>query len=380
MMSSIKQWDIFCKIVDNFGDIGVCWRLAKQLHTEYQLDICLWIDDLRVAQQLIPNLNPELRSQHVDGIHIQHWQTHIPFKQAAEVVIEAFGCELPSNYLALMHAETTWINLEYLSAEAWVADFHGRHSKHGALTRHFFFPGFSAASGGLLREHNIVTHNQILAKDIERQAFFQHLHIAPATDDALKVSLFCYPNAPVHPLLHAMAKGSQPIQCFVPSTGILPKIAALFDEITLNVGDQRTDKNLTLTILPFLSQTDYDRLLASCDINFVRGEDSWIRAIWSGKPFIWQPYWQTENTHIKKLEAFLALLDPHADSLTLQANQALHWSWSNNALKPETWRKYLQYLNALQQLYARQSAELATLPDLASNLVSFIEKLRTNKI
>ena len=24
-------WDIFCSVVDNFGDIGVTWRLARQL-------------------------------------------------------------------------------------------------------------------------------------------------------------------------------------------------------------------------------------------------------------------------------------------------------------------------------------------------------------
>jgi hypothetical protein len=22
------HWDIFCRVIDNFGDIGVCWRLA----------------------------------------------------------------------------------------------------------------------------------------------------------------------------------------------------------------------------------------------------------------------------------------------------------------------------------------------------------------
>lgn len=377
----MTRCDVFCKIVDNFGDIGVCWRLAKQLHTEHQFAINLWIDDLNVARQLIPSLNPELSSQHVDGIHIQHWQTHSQFKQAAEVVIEAFGCELPASYLACMHAKTIWINLEYLSAESWVADFHARHSKLGSLTRHFFFPGFSAGSGGLLREQKIIANNQAIAESTtQQQAFFKGLQVKSLTHDVLKVSLFCYPNAPIHALLHAMADGSQAIQCFVPATGILPKVAEFFGVTALNVGEQRSHKNLTLNVLPFLSQADYDYLLASCDINFVRGEDSWIRAIWAGKPFVWQPYWQTENSHMTKLEAFLALLDTQADNLTLRASRALNLAWSGSSVSTEIWQDYLGHLDTLRQLYAAQSAELAAMPDLATNLVIFIEKLRTNKI
>ena len=24
-------WDIFCQVIDNHGDVGVCWRLAREL-------------------------------------------------------------------------------------------------------------------------------------------------------------------------------------------------------------------------------------------------------------------------------------------------------------------------------------------------------------
>lgn len=381
MKSSTKQWDIFCKIVDNFGDIGVCWRLAKQLHTEHQLDITLWIDDLSVAKQLIPELDPQRITQHLDGIHIRHWQTNSPFKQAAEVVIEAFGCELPTDYVALMHADTCWINLEYLSAEPWVADFHGRHSKRGALTRHFYFPGFNNTTGGLLQERDIVASNQMFAKNTEQQqAFFQRLQVAPATHHALKVSLFCYPNAPINALLHAMANGSQAVHCFVPATSILPKVADFFDAAALSIGEKLTNKNLTVHVLPFLSQADYDHLLASCDINFVRGEDSWIRAIWAGKPFIWQPYWQTEDTHLTKLQAFLDIFYSDIDTESKHANTALYLAWTQDKLETKIWDDYLQHLSSLQQLHSSQSAQLAAQPDLASNLVIFIENLPSNKI
>ena len=25
------HWDMFCRVIDNYGDIGVCWRLAADL-------------------------------------------------------------------------------------------------------------------------------------------------------------------------------------------------------------------------------------------------------------------------------------------------------------------------------------------------------------
>lgn len=377
----MKHWDIFCKIVDNFGDIGVCWRLAKQLHAEHGISVCLWIDDLVVASQLIPTLNAGQSSQHVDAIHIQHWHAHSQFNQAAEVVIEAFGCTLPATYLTLMRPETVWLNLEYLSAEPWVADFHGRHSKHDQLTRHFFFPGFTASTGGLLREHSIIESNQQLAVNPTlQQALCKRLCLSAPASDSLKISLFCYPNAAINDLLNAMASGTQYIQCYVPATSILPKVAAFFGQEHLLAGDVRIHKNLTVSVLPFLSQTDYDSLLAYCDINFVRGEDSWIRAIWAGKPFIWQPYWQTENTHIIKLKAFLETFYAQADITSQDANTALYLAWANTSLTAQTWQDYLQQLSTLQQLHAEQLLQLAMLPDLASNLVIFIENFRLNKI
>lgn len=377
----MKHWDIFCKIVDNFGDIGVCWRLAKQLRSEHNLNICLWIDDLTVAQQLIPGLNPALPSQHIEDIHIQHWQTHSQFQQAADVVIETFGCELPAAYQALMYANTPWVNLEYLSAENWVSDFHGRHSKRGALTRHFYFPGFDGTTGGLLREHNVFKNNPQMANSaMQQQGLCDRLDIPLPAADTLKISLFCYNNAAIHALLNALASGAQATECYVPATGILPAVAAFFGTGSLTAGDVRRRDNLTLRVLPFLSQTDYDKLLAFCDMNFVRGEDSWIRAIWAGKPFIWQPYWQTENTHITKLKAFLEKHYADADKSSREINAALYLAWSEGKFETRIWENYLQQLSLLQSLHLRQSQQLAALPDLASNLVIFIENLAANKI
>jgi uncharacterized repeat protein (TIGR03837 family) len=378
----MKRWDIFCKIVDNFGDIGVCWRLAKQLEHEHGIKVRLWIDDLNIASQLIPSLDTTQRTQPVDNITITAWDADTSFDQAANVVIEAFGCELPASYLALMQPDTIWINLEYLSAEPWVEGFHARHSKHGSRTRHFFFPGFTKATGGLLREYDIVENNQKIASSKQlRSDFFRQLNLTLDDDSTtLEISLFSYPHAPISDLLSVMADSATKISCYVPATSILPKISTFFGKESIAAGDHLRFNNLSLHVLPFLSQADYDKLLASCDINFVRGEDSWIRAIWAGRPFIWQPYLQTEDTHLIKLNAFLDVFYSGCEDTAQQATIAMHKAWASEQITASTWQDYLSNISTLETFTAQQTSTLASQADLATNLVIYIEKLQHNKI
>ena len=121
-------WDIFCTVVDNFGDIGVSFRLARQLAAEHEVAVRLWVDDLASLQQLCPELDPEQEVQFQHGVEVRHWAQNFPDVLPGDVVIEAFACDLPENYLAAMAARTVkpiWINLEYLSAETWVQGCHG---------------------------------------------------------------------------------------------------------------------------------------------------------------------------------------------------------------------------------------------------------------
>lgn len=374
----MKQFDIFCKIVDNFGDIGVCWRLARQLAHEYGIDIRLWIDDLTVAKQLIPTLDTSSRVQMVDHITIAAWDQDTHFERAADVVIEAFGCDLPETYQTLMKPETIWVNLEYLSAESWVEGFHAKYSKRGNLTRHFFFPGFTRETGGLLRENDIVEQNRRIATSQSRQAeFFRQLNLHVDTDSqALQISLFSYPQAPIHDLLSAIADSGQQTVCYVPATAILPKIADFFGKASISTGDSLSLGSLQLHVLPFLSQDNYDKLLASCDINFVRGEDSWVRAIWAAKPFIWQPYRQTEDTHLVKLQAFLDLFYQDCDSTAAQSATALHHAWTSEHMTAALWRDYLANLDTLKAFAQHRTTILTADADLASNLVIYIENLQ----
>ena len=354
-----RRWDIFCRVVDNFGDIGVCWRLAKQLQDEYALDVRLWVDDLNVASKIVTDLDAKLKHQKMNGVEVCLWRHDESFVSVtpADVVIEAFACELPQPYIQNMVAKKPiWLNLEYLSAEAWVDDFHAQSSIHPVtgLRKTFFFPGFTDNTGGLIREQNL--------KSI-REAAKAKMSLLTS----LQVSLFCYPEAPINSLLASMAAGNRPIECFVPAGNILNKIAAFFGEPRIEAGDRLTKDQLTLTVIPFLTQDEYDQLLWCCDLNFVRGEDSWIRALWSAQPFIWQTYPQDEKHHLKKLDAFLEKYEVKQNDVL----SAFHHAWLDAEITPTLWNKLMTALPALKQQAALQTQKFEQQPELAAKLVIF---------
>ena len=360
-----QRWDLFCKVIDNYGDIGVCWRLARQLRDEYALNVRLWVDDLSVASRLIHGLNPSLNSQIANGVEVRLWGNDENFADIlpADVVIEAFACDLPQPYIQNMaKTKPVWLNLEYLSAEKWVDDFHAQQSIHPAtgLKKNFFFPGFTGKTGGLLRERHLSSSRA----SFKAEEFWQHLSVTPVKN-SIKVSLFCYPHAPIKDLLNSMSQGTQAIHCFVPNTTILPSVAEYFGKAVLSVGETVSHKQLTVTVLPFLSQDDYDHLLWACDLNFVRGEDSWIRALWAAKPFVWQTYPQDEHLHLTKLQAFFDVYQPA--KYLADFNQA----WLEGQMNQPLWDQLLSELPILQKHAEKQTHEFEKQADLAANLVIF---------
>ncbi len=365
----MKRWDIFCRVIDNYGDIGICWRLARQLTHEHGLQVRLWIDDLASLQQLCPEADNLATIQHLDDVEVRCWPAIFPGATPAEVVIEAFGCDLPGAYIEAMAqaaCKPLWINLEYLSAEAWIEGYHAMASPHPRLplTKYFFFPGFTPATGGLLRERDLIRRRE----DFKAQDFLASLGV-PLRQDTLTVSLFSYDTAPVGRLLQAWEQSSQPVQCLMPAGKPLIPAAAHFGVAALTPGERLQRGSLTLHVLPFLRQEDYDRLLWACDFNFVRGEVSFMRAQWAARPLVWQPYVQEENTHLVKLTAFLdrysATLAPvAADILT-----AFHLGWNNDG--PLDWKNLLAHRHMLAAHARQWSNILASQADLASNLVIF---------
>lgn len=354
-----KRLDIFCRIIDNFGDIGVCWRLSKQLHHEYAFDIRLWVDDLNVAAKILKGLDTSLNCQKLNDITVCLWSEGTNFDSVtpADVVIEAFACDLPNAYIQNMVAiKPIWLNLEYLSAETWVDDFHEKSAIHPetGLCKTFFFPGFTDKTGGLIREKNLSAQRESAKAQLKRLP-------------SLQVSLFCYPHAPIQSLLQAMAGSETPIECFVTTGSSLEKIAKFFELKDVAIGDTLTKQQLTLTVLPFLTQAEYDQMLWCCDLNFVRGEDSWVRALWSAKPFIWQTYPQDEKLHLKKLNAFLDKYEVKQSDVLAK----MHHAWLDDEITPNLWNNLMQAMPALKEHAELQTLKFEKQADLASKLVIF---------
>ncbi|MBB4224399.1 elongation factor P maturation arginine rhamnosyltransferase EarP [Variovorax guangxiensis] len=297
--SQSKQWDIFCKVIDNHGDLGVCWRLARQLAALGER-VRLWIDDATALGWMAP-------SGH-DGVQVIDWLAPSALRAAVaqpapDVLIEGFGCD-PAPELVARFAERpgiAWINLEYLSAEPYVERLHGLPSPvfkgpGAGLTKRFFYPGFTSATGGLLREPDLMERRS----RFDRASWLSARQIPWRQDERL-VSLFCYEPPALAGLLARLAENRQPTRLLVTAGRAAQAVQALQGSAPLLHGRGA----LSISYLPYLTQPDFDHLLWACDLNFVRGEDSLVRALWAGAPLIWQIYPQDDDAHHEKLNAWL---------------------------------------------------------------------------
>ena len=366
------RWDLFCSVVDNFGDVGVCWRLARQLAGEHRIALRLWIDDLTSAQRLIPSLDVDEDCQQVQGVDILRWTDGMPVVEPGDVVIAAFACALPDAFIEAMARRTTppvWINLEYLSAEDWVAGGHGLPSPHPRLPlkQYFFFPGLHAGTGGLLREADYPARRAGFSADI----FWTALALPPPAPRELRVSLFSYENAGLPELLDCWRRSPSPVTCLVPEGRILPGVAAACGSGELHAGDCLVRGALTVRVLPFVEQAAYDELLWACDLNFVRGEDSFVRAQWAEHPFVWHIYAQQDDAHLAKLEAFLLRYGEGLDAVTLRVVTDFWLAWNRGAGVAAAWPAFLAVLPVLAAHAPEWSARLLAAGDLAGNLVRF---------
>ncbi len=373
------RWDIFCTVVDNFGDVGVAWRLARQLAGEHNLAARLFVDNMAALARLVPEIDAAASEQRARGVDVRRWSGAKADLAAdpGEVVVEAFGCGLPPAYLGAMAARgrvPVWINLEYLSAESWIEGCHGLASRHPTLplTRYFFFPGFTPQRGGLLRERDLfLRRDRFRADSHAREALWRALGIAAPSPEALVVSLFCYSNAPLPSLLDAGAEGDLPMLCLVPEGTAAATLERWTGSTGLRAGKRFTRGRLTLVAVPFVAQDDYDQLLWVCDINFVRGEDSFVRAQWAARPLVWHVYPQTENAHRLKLDAFLARYGAALPPDPAAALRRLSIAWNGEGDAGAAWQQFAAALPALSTHAESWTSALAVQSDLAEGLVKF---------
>lgn len=369
------DWDIFCTVVDNYGDIGVTWRLARQLVAEHHCAVRLWVDDLRAFERLCPELDITAARQWQQGVEVCHWPADWAPTEAADVVIAAFACQLPHAYMEAMAAREKaplWMNLDYLSAEDWIVGCHGLPSvKYKQVQKYFFFPGFQAGTGGLLRERGLLERREQFQNSIEAQReFLQGLGVDRA-DGARLISLFAYENAGLADWLDVMAGDVHATHLLVPEGRILGDVERWLGVDGLGVGALQVRGALTVQVLPFVRQDQYDLLLWSCDFNAVRGEDSFVRAQWAARPMLWHIYQQEEDVHLDKLEAFLTLYTAGLSPAAKAALVGLWRAWNTGAGMAQAWVATQEHWPELQKHAQAWCLEQALQADLASALVQF---------
>ena len=357
-------WDIYCRVIDNLGDAGVCWRLAAGLAARGQR-VRLVIDDAAPLGFMAPGGAP--------GVEVLPWPGPAV---VGDVVVEAFGCDPPEATVAAMAARTlppVWLNLEYLSAEPYVERSHRLPSPQFSgpgkgLSKWFFYPGFTPATGGLLQDdaEGDRVHDP---KDepADARAWAAALGWGAATGGRT-VLVFCYDNPALPGLLQSLAAqaGPQPTRLLLPPGPARAQVQAL-----------ALPPALQPINLPYLAQPDFDRLIASTDLNLVRGEDSFVRAqVGADSPFLWQIYPQADGAHAPKLEAFLdqylegaAPAVSPADALAVrQAFRVFNGLAAGPLVLPEA--------TAWQVLHRAWRARLHAQTDLCSQLLHFAQRHR----
>ncbi|GAB1386694.1 elongation factor P maturation arginine rhamnosyltransferase EarP [Melaminivora sp.] len=358
------RWELFCQVIDNFGDIGLCWRLAAQLAARGH-SVRLWTDDASALAWMAPGGAP--------GVQVLPWPQAAPADGPGDVVLEAFGCAIPEPFIAAMAQPgrarpPLWLNLEYLSAESYVERCHGLPSPVSSgpgagLVRWFFYPGFTPQTGGLLRETDLPARQA----GFDRPAWRSRQGIA---QDALAVALFCYEPPALGPLLQQLRALPAARLLVTPgraSAAVQTALPSFFLDQNSRFPASDHGEQLSISYLQACPQTAFDELLWGCDLNFVRGEDSLVRALWAGQPLIWQIYPQHDNAHHAKLHAFLDWLQ--APPSLRQA----HLAW--NGLGPQDFPALTAATLAQWRACVRQARHrLVSQTDLLTQLLGFSQQ------
>ena len=319
--------------------------------------------------------------QAVEGIEVYRWEENFPDVTPAQVAVEAFGCGLPQAYIAAMVARSPrplWITLEYLSAEPWVREHHGLPSPHPRwpLARYFYFPGFAPGTGGILREADLLARRDAFGES-ERRRFWTSVGFDAPAAEADVVSLFAYQDASVASLLEGWQRGDRLTVVVVPEGQAIAPVIGYLGATGPAAGRAFRRGGLEVRVVPFVAQPRYDELLWACDCNFVRGEDSFVRAQWAGRPLVWQIYPQQERAHWGKLEAFL---DVYCDGLPTTAAVAQRGMWrawnsvgDSPAQVSDAWRAFRAQRTVLETHARAWAMRLAAAGELAAKLAQFCE-------
>lgn len=359
---------LFCTVIDNFGDIGVSWRLANEIQKRFNAEVHLWLDNPAALHTIVPKPNQY-------PIHLHTWQEkhniHYQSLSLPHVIIETFACTLPENVLNLIKTHSIiWLNWEYLSAEDWAVRSHAMLSlQHNGSAKYFWQMGFTENTGGLLREANYTRQHQHSSNI--------HTH---HTHHTLRFYLFGYHSPIWAKWFECWQECNQTIEIQLSGTQIIHSLknSQWLPEKALIDHPQYHKGCLKLTHLPFVPQEEFDKLLWSNDILFIRGEDSFVRAQYTGKPFFWHIYPQQQLIHLEKLHAFWQRTPIYQQPNPIQtAFHALSEELNggtqlSNEKRIHHWQTLFQHLTQWQQLSQQWQNNLLQQTDAVTRLKEWL--------
>ena len=344
----IDSIDIFCQVIDNYGDVGVAYRLAREFKRVYPNK------KLRFVINKTEELNLIRKSE---DIEIILYKDISKIENSADLIIESFGCEIPKKYMdkALKNSKLI-INLEYFSAEKWVDDFHLQESFLGGnLKKYFFIPGLSEKSGGILLDNEFLERKKKVKAN--KEYYLEKFGIKGKYD--LIGSVFSYEKN-FDSLIEELKKLDKKVILLILSEKTQKNFIKYFDN------GNNYDK-IKFVKLPFFTYDKYEELLALCDFNLVRGEDSFVRALLLGKPFLWHIYPQDENTHIKKLESFL---EKYCSN-----NKELKQTFINYNINKDDFSYFFKNFKEIEKYNKNYANYLIKNCNLMEKLINFIENI-----
>lgn len=387
----IAEITVLCKVIDNYGDIGVAHRLCMELADKVQ-NIRLVTNNLDAYRSICPNIKNEA-VQHTNGITVLNWNNGDLCKKEytarpPAVILQCFQCGYPQWLEDILFApspssrplapvETLVIDIDYLTAEDWADGFHKMLSltRSSRVQKYLFMPGFTPSTGGLLFKGRT-------ARD--KGDSHPAPPSAPASPPSSKTSIFVFGYArDYRPLVRALLRSNETLPLKVYAANGAGQKSFLDACNECKKEGIIAHKLLDVTALPFLSQAEWDKLLLSSDIAFVRGEDSLAGAALAGIPFVWQAYKQEGGVHKKKTAALLERLKPYFDDGHFALICSIWTMWNSyeeydgNTGKGEAEELLYQFITGYKTLkpsFECYAASLVQNGDLSENLLEFIKE------
>ena len=304
----VNSIDIFCEIIDNFGDIGVVYRISKELKKIFQnVRIRIVLNRLEEFKAINKKVK-DVDYQEIDGLICvteKYVKENMESFGVSDVFIEAFGCNVPEEYVkAAKENSKLWINLEYLSGEKWIEDFHLCESliDSKTLKKIFFMPGFSEKSGGVIIDSGFLERMKFGKENRDEvlKKYFKDFDLK----DKFIGTVFSYEKN-FENLLETLKNYEKETVLLLMGEKTQKSFSEILKKnLTEDYGNIVKYGKITMIYSDFFSQEEYEEIISASDFNFTRGEDSFVRGIILGKPFMWHIYLQEEKAHMDKIKAF----------------------------------------------------------------------------